>query len=62
MEIQENIFYFELHKKDKNVSFQNYTYIHKFVFSVAQNTVQFLPKFRTSIQDLYMFFFCNRHV
>jgi hypothetical protein len=50
--LEKNILYFELYKKDK--FFSLYTSINLF-FPVTQNTTQFLPKLRTSIQDMCMY-------
>jgi hypothetical protein len=55
--------YFELYEEDKflaKMCFKTYAYSQKFVyFPVAQNTTQFLRKFRIIIQDMYMYS-CNK--
>jgi hypothetical protein len=54
--LEENIVYFELYKKDKFLTKFESIRSHKFVFSsIAQNTMKFLPKLHTSIQNMCMY-------
>jgi hypothetical protein len=51
----ENIVYFELYKKDKFLTKFESICSHKFVFLIAQNTMKYLPKLHTSIQNMCMY-------
>jgi hypothetical protein len=53
--LERNMLYFELYKKRQISDKYLFLYVATTFFYVAQNTMQFLPKFRTSIQDMCMY-------